>query len=212
MILLSLSSCWSRRAALSRTTPRTSCSCQITRTTRTTASALSAELDWTTSHKHSCPGMVLERASLHSWSGCWCPANQKTHRGQLGWRLQLHSEPRTQSSSTPWREAARVYHRWRARACHGCWDIAIRSDRADDHPGAWAPSVWLGARTDSTSKDGYSCGDCGGYEKSRPCRHHWGWAHTGLSTWIRKYSSLNLHQNCRIGNISPPTSPSHRLS
>ncbi len=67
MILLSLSSCWSRRAALSRTTPRTSCSCQITRTTRTTASALSAELDWTTPHKRSCPGMVLERASLHSF-------------------------------------------------------------------------------------------------------------------------------------------------
>ncbi len=56
MILLSPSSCCSRGTALSRTTLRTSCSCLITRTTRTTASARFIKLDWTPPHKRSCPG------------------------------------------------------------------------------------------------------------------------------------------------------------
>ncbi len=75
MILQSSSSCWSRGTALSRTTPRILCSLRITRTTRTTASARSTELDLTTPHVSSWPGMVLERASPLSSSGCWCPAN-----------------------------------------------------------------------------------------------------------------------------------------
>ncbi len=96
----------------------------------------------------------------------------ETHRGPRGWWHQPHSGPRAQSTSTPGRRATRAQRRRRARSCRGCWAIAIRSDRADDHPGAWAPSVWPGARADSKSEDGYSCGDRGGNGKPRPRCHH----------------------------------------
>ncbi len=67
---------WSRGTALSRTTPRILCSWLITRTTRSTASARSTELDLTKPHVGSCPEMVLERASPLSSSGCWCPVSR----------------------------------------------------------------------------------------------------------------------------------------
>ncbi len=193
MVLLSLSSCWSEGGTtLSRTTPRTSCSCLITRTTRRTASARFIKLNWTPPHERSCLGMVLERASPHSLSGWWCPANRNS-RGPRGWWHQPHSGPRAQSTSTPGRIAARAQCRRRARACRGCWAIAIRSDRADDHPRARAPSVWPGARADSKSEDGYSCGDRGGNGKPRLRCHHWWWAHTGLWTvnWLGYGNTLH---------------------
>ncbi len=117
----------------------------------------------------------------------------ETHRGRRGWWHQPHSGPRAQSTSTPGRRAARAQRRRRARACRGCWAIAFRSDRADDHPGAWVPSVWPGARADSKSEDGYSCGDRGGNGKPRPRCHHWWWAHTGLWTvnWLGYGNTLH---------------------
>ncbi len=108
MILQSSSSCWSRGTALSRTTPRILCSWRITRTTWTTASARSTELDLTTPHVSSCPGMVLERASPLSSSGCWCPANLNSSwtlriitPAPLGTQSPVNYHPATRSCPSP---------------------------------------------------------------------------------------------------------------
>ncbi len=208
MILLSSSSCWSRGTALSRTTPRTSCSCRITCTTRTAASARFIKLDWAPPHERSCPGMVLERASPHSSSGCWWPANRNspwTSRmmtpAPLWTQSPVNLHPTARSCQSPPQTESQSLPRSLSH-CH-------QSDRADDRPRAWAPSVWPGARADSTSDGGYSCGDRGGYGKPRPRRHRWGWAHTGLWTVNRLGFRNTLHSTFirTVGLAKYPTQP-----
>ncbi len=108
-------------------------------------------------------GRSSREPSPHSSSGCWCPANRN-----LPWTSQIMTPAplgtQTQSSNTPQHGAARAHRRRRARAYRSHWASAIRSDRADDRPGAGAPSVWPGARADSTSDGGYSVEIAGAME------------------------------------------------
>ncbi len=81
------------------------------------------------------------------------------------WRASVR-DPEQSSTQSPAKHHPRCAEPARAhRAYRSHWAIAIRSVRADDRPGARAPSVWPGTWADSTSNGGNSCGDRGGEGK-----------------------------------------------